>query len=246
MKNNLVASIAFWCSTKARTVRLLSLLIFFLYAPASFAQQAIRFTHLCNMDGLSQSTVQAIVKDKYGFMWFGTQDGLNRYDGYNFKVYRHKPKDPTSLQRSHIVSLYEDSRGNLWIGTYNGALSLYDRKKDAFIHYKVSSGNTAGLSHKTVTAIYEDKQANLWIGTYYKLNLLDRKTGRITHFGNDPANPASISNDGINCIFEDRHNNLWIGTSNGLNILDWKTKKFRLIIQTAAPNRLRGYNISVI
>src|SRR5215216_538839 len=72
----------------------------------SNAQSKVKFTHLTNLDGLSQSTVQAIVKDKYGFMWFGTQDGLNRYDGYNFKVYRHKPKDSTTLRTSHILTLY--------------------------------------------------------------------------------------------------------------------------------------------
>src|SRR5688572_16737376 len=89
----------------------------------SAAQSDVKFTHLTNRDGLSQSTVQAIVKDKYGFMWFGTQDGLNRYDGYSFKVYRHNPKDSTSLRTSHILTLYVDRQQKLWVGTINGALS---------------------------------------------------------------------------------------------------------------------------
>jgi ligand-binding sensor domain-containing protein len=171
-------------------------------------------------------------------MWFGTQDGLNRYDGYTFKVYRHIPKDSTSLRRSHIISLYEDRQGNIWVGTSNGALSLYDRNKDAFIHIREAIGDRPGLSQRSVTAIYEDRQNNLWIGTYWKLNLLDRKTGKITHFGNDPANPNSISNDGIMCIFEDNENNLWIGTANGLNILDRKTKKFRRFFHNSGQNSL--------
>lgn len=210
------------------------------------AQSNVKFTHLTNLNGLSQSTVQAILKDKQGFMWFGTQDGLNRYDGYTFRAYRHIPKDSTSLRRSHILSLYEDRQGNVWVGTYNGALSLYDRNKDAFIHFKEAIGDRPGLSQKTVTAIYEDKQNNLWIGTYWKLNLLNRKTGKIAHFGNDPADPNSISNDGISCIFEDNKANLWIGTSNGLNILDRKTKKFKRFFHTNEQNSLSDNQIRSI
>ena len=216
---------------------------FSLVAPA---QSNIKFTHLTNMNGLSQSTVQAIIKDKYGFMWFGTQDGLNRYDGYSFKVYRHKPKDSTSLRKSHIMCMYEDSNGDLWVGTNNGALSLYDRKKDAFVHFKESVGDNLGLSQKTVTAIYEDKQKNFWIGTYWRLNLLDRKTGEITQFGNDPADPNSLSNDGINCIFEDSRNNLWVGTHNGLNLLDRKTKKFQRFFSDNTPGSISHNSINTI
>jgi ligand-binding sensor domain-containing protein/signal transduction histidine kinase len=186
-----------------------------------------RFTHLTNLDGLSQSTVQAILKDRYGFMWFGTQDGLNRYDGYTFKIYRHQPHDSQSLRSSHILSLYEDRQGNLWVGTNNGALSMYDRKHDSFIHFKEMTAKGGTLSLKSVTTLYEDKQNNFWVGTYWKLNLLDRKTGKAIQFGSDPADPASLSDDGITSIYEDSKNNLWIGTINGLNLLDRKTKKFR-------------------
>jgi ligand-binding sensor domain-containing protein/signal transduction histidine kinase len=227
------------------------LLSFFLYSVcffSSFAQQSqVKFTHLTNLDGLSQSSVQAIVKDKYGFMWFGTQDGLNRYDGYTFKVYRHISRDTGSLRRSNIMSLYEDHQGNLWVGTNNGALSLYDRKHDSFIHFRESNGDYKGLSQKSVTAIYEDRQNNLWVGTYWKLNLLNRKTGEITQFGNDPLDSTSISGDGINCIFEDSKNNLWIGTSTGLNILNRKTKKFkRYLHDDKNPGSLSDNTVRVI
>ena len=189
-------------------------------------QSSVKFTHITNLDGLSQSTVQVMLKDRYGFMWFGTQEGLNRYDGYNFKVYRHQVKDTTSLRRSNVISLHEDRQGILWVGTASGALSMYDRKRDCFIHYKESHGNFTGLSQSSVTAIYDDKQNNFWVGTYWKLNLLNRKTGKITQFGHDSKDDASISSDGINCILEDSKNNLWIGTSGGLNLLNRKTNKF--------------------
>lgn len=209
-------------------------------------QSNINFTHITNVDGLSQSTVQSIVKDRYGFMWFGTQNGLNRYDGYNFKIYRHVPKDTNSLRRSNIMTLYEDRQGNLWIGTNNGALSMYERKHDHFKHYREMTGDKPGLSQKSVTAIYEDRQNNFWVGTYWKLNLLDRKTGKVEQFGYDQNDPTSISNDGISCIFEDSRNNLWIGTSNGLNLMDRKTKKFKRFFQTNDPNSLSDNLITAI
>lgn len=215
-----------------------------LFAAAAHSQQDARFTHLTNLDGLSQSTVQGILKDRYGFMWFGTQDGLNRYDGYNFKVYRHMPQDTNSLRRSHVMALYQDREGNLWVGTNNGALSMYERKHDHFIHFKEASGDRPGLSQKTVTAIYEDQRNNFWVGTYWKLNLLDRKTGKIEQFGNDPNDPNTISSDGITCIFEDSYHHLWIGTSNGLNLMDRKTKKFKRFFHSSDPQSLSDNSIT--
>ena len=213
---------------------------------AADAQSSVKFTHLTNLDGLSQSTAQAILKDKYGFMWFGTQDGLNRYDGYSFKIYRHEPKNVRSLRRSHITALYEDKQGILWVGTANGALSKYDRNHDSFIHYKESSGDFAGLSQKTVTSIYEDKQNNFWVGTFWKLNLLDRKTGKVTQFGHDAADPSSISDDRVTSIFEDSKNNLWIGTSSGLNLFNRETRKFTHYFHDSKSNSLSHNHITVI
>jgi ligand-binding sensor domain-containing protein len=115
---------------------------YILVSSVAFAQSGnVQFSHLTNLDGLSQSTVQAIVKDKYGFMWFGTQDGLNKFDGYKFTVYRHEPNNPKSLRKNFIISLYEDRQGNLWVGTLNGGISLYDRKTDAFINYIEEPGD---------------------------------------------------------------------------------------------------------
>jgi ligand-binding sensor domain-containing protein/signal transduction histidine kinase len=212
----------------------------------STAQSNIKFTHLTNLDGLSQSTVQAIAKDKYGFIWFGTQDGLNRYDGYSFKVYRHQPKDSTSLRTSHILTLHTDHDQNLWVGTANGGLSRYDHERDAFIHYKESTDTHEGLSHKTVTAIHEDKQNNLWVGTHWKLNLLDRKTGKVTQFAHDPADAGSISSNGISCITEDSRGNLWVGTYEGLNKFDRKSKKFNRYVSTDDPASISSNTIRTI
>ena len=227
---------------KQLTCFCLAVILFCFSAFNVFAQHDVKFTHLTNLDGLSQSMVQAIVKDKYGFMWFATQDGLNRYDGYNFKVYRHQPKDARSLRKNFILSLYEDRQGNLWVGTNNGALSMYDRKHDNFINYKENPEDVNSLSHRSVTAIYEDKQNNFWVGTYYNLNLFDRKTGKVVRFAHSPSDPLSISSDGINCIFEDSKNNLWIGTANGLNVMDRKTRTFKRYLHNASDPQTISHN----
>src|SRR5688572_21080402 len=99
------------------------------------AQEDINFTALTTKNGLSSNTVNAILKDRFGLLWFGTDDGLDKFDGTSFKVYRHKPGDSTSLRANEILALHEDKAGNLWIGTSGGSLSLYDRKKDAFINF---------------------------------------------------------------------------------------------------------------
>jgi ligand-binding sensor domain-containing protein len=104
-------------------------------AAVALGQENIRFRRLSVEDGLSQSTVNCVLQDHEGFIWLGTQDGLNRYDGYSFKVYRHNSHDSLSISDNYINSVFEDSRGRLWIGTYSGGLNVYDRDRDAFSHF---------------------------------------------------------------------------------------------------------------
>ncbi|HEX2532836.1 MAG TPA: two-component regulator propeller domain-containing protein [Chitinophagaceae bacterium] len=227
------------------TALLLACLCMFL--PARSQQTGVRFTHLTNLNGLSQSNVTAILKDRYGFMWFGTEDGLNRYDGYTFTIYRHKPKDNTSLRRSHILSLHEDSKGNIWVGTFNGGLSMYDRQRDRFINYPPDPNNPEKLSNKGVTSILEDRSGNLWVGTYYNLNRLDRKTGKFSRILARPEDPAGLSNDGITCLFEDSRGTIWVGTQNGLNIMNGDKNTFRRFLSSEAdPSSLSSNYITTV
>jgi len=188
------------------------------------AQQRIKFTHLTTDDGLSQSVVRCILKDRFGFIWFGTYDGLNRYDGYNFTVYRNIAKNAHSLNGNSIGALFEDREGTLWIGTNNG-LSKYDRENDSFINYptKASEGT---LGSNYVLSICGDYTGNLWIGTYGSLNVFNRQTQRFMHYNANRFTPDSLSNNNVYSIIEDNKHNIWIGTDGGLNLYNRSKNQF--------------------
>ena len=114
--------------------------------------------------------ITGIVQDRYGFMWFATKDGLNRYDGYHFVVYSHDAADHASLAESYVQTLYEDSKGRLWIGTVSAGLDLFDRETETFIHIRHRDDNAASLSAGPVYAIAEDKQGNIWVKVSDKLD----------------------------------------------------------------------------
>ena len=111
-------------------------LFLFTYVNYSYCTEEIKFKHLSIRDGLSRSWVKCIYQDKHGFLWFGTGDGINRYDGYNFKVYKHNTKNKNSLNNNNINIIYEDKKENLWVGTQEG-LNLYNREHDEFIPLSV-------------------------------------------------------------------------------------------------------------
>jgi signal transduction histidine kinase/ligand-binding sensor domain-containing protein/DNA-binding response OmpR family regulator len=197
-------------------------------AIGSQAQPAhIKFTSLTAKDGLLSNTVNAILKDRYGWMWFATDDGLNKFDGTNFTVYRHIPGDTTSLRANEILALYEDRRGNLWIGTSGGAVSLYDRKKDRFVHFPVT-GDTSGLvPNAVVRGICSDRDGKIWIAQFESPYILDPASGRLTkrELGYKPDGP--LSNISLECIFGDSIGRIWVGTDNGLFLYQPVTHSFR-------------------
>lgn len=145
-------------------------------------------------------------------MWFATDDGLDRFDGANFKVYRNKPADSTSLQANEILSLHEDKDGSLWVGTSGGSLSLYNRKKDAFINFPHIPAEGA-IRNNVVMSIWSDFEGRLWIGHFDGINIMDKKTQRIFDF--KPGNGARFTKT-CNALFEDSKKRMWIGTSDGL------------------------------
>lgn len=205
------------------------LVILLLFSPPVYSQQgALKFEHISLEQGLSQNTITSIIQDSDGFIWFGTLDGLNRYDGYDFKVYKHIPADSNSLSASTIWSVYEDRLGVIWIGTLAAGLNKFDPKTEKFTHYKYAPNNPNGLSDNRVRAIFEDKNGNLWIGTRDKgLNRFDREEDKFVHYKHNINDSKSISDNHIRTIVEDGSGFLWIGTyAGGLNKFNPTTGTF--------------------
>jgi ligand-binding sensor domain-containing protein/signal transduction histidine kinase len=188
----------------------------------------INFEQISVEQGLSQSSVHAILQDQYGFMWFGTLDGLNRYDGYNIRVYKHDAEDPLSISDNMIMAIYEDSQGTLWVGTSAGGLNRFDRETETFTRYQHDPEYEGSLGSNAVLSIFEDSHGDLWIGTSGGgLNKLERSTNRITRYQNDPNDLFSLSNNTVQSIYEDGSGNLWIAThGGGLNRYDRESDRF--------------------
>lgn len=178
---------------------------------------ALRFDHLSLEQGLSQSTVNAIVQDAQGYMWFGTQDGLNRFDGYGIVSYKHKPDDTTSISDNGIWCMVCDRTGNLWIGTMRGGLSRYSGTMDKFVTYKHDPANPHSIGENNVISLFEDSHGTLWLGTLSQgLDRFDRRTNQFHHYRHDPNDPRGLVDNTVWAIGEDKKNNLWIGTWSGL------------------------------
>jgi len=156
---------------------------------ASTSQVRVRdlnFTHLTTKDGLSQSNVTAILQDRRGFMWFATRDGLNRYDGNAFVVYKHNPNDPGSLSANYLQDLMEDDQGYLWIATLTGGADKFDPRTERFTRYRHDPSNSNTISGDSVYTIARDNRGNLWFGTGDTgLDRFDPATGNFTHYQND-------------------------------------------------------------
>ncbi len=200
--------------------------------PAAAAGQtpSIAFEHVTIEDGLSQSTVNCILQDEPGFMWFGTQDGLNRYDGHDFVVHKQNPGVPTSLSNDWIRTLYKDDAGQIWIGTGGGGLNRWDRSTDTFTRYRHDPADPGSLSSNRVQVIHRDRAGSFWIGTTASgLDRFDEASGVFEHFRHDPQDPASLSDDRVRSVYEDRVGNIWVGTLGGLNLFDRKTEKFLVL-----------------
>jgi len=137
------------------------------------AAQNFSFEHLTTEQGLSQSTVNSIIQDQKGFIWIGTGDGLDKFDGYSIYRYSHDNTNPKSISKNTILSLYEDSDGFIWIGTYGGGLNKFDFSTQTFTHFETNSNQKNSLSNNQIFEIFEDSEGIFWIGTEKTLLIAD-------------------------------------------------------------------------
>jgi len=222
--------------------------LFLLLAAPLFAQnhnaplsQNFKFEQLTIEHGLPHNRVMCILQDSRGFMWFGTKDGLARYDGYSFKVYKHDPADSTTISNNIIWAIFEDQSSTLWIGTSNG-LNEFVRASETFKRYLPNPHDLNGLNARIIRTIVESRRQPgiLWLGSWdgvqspfgglYKFDRPDspliksnESRGKFTRYNHDPQNPNSLSTNAVWCIVEDDSGSLWVGTQHGLNRFDPKT-----------------------
>jgi len=188
----------------------------------AFNKKTIKFEHISLEQGLSQSAVNCIAQDNRGFLWFGTQDGLNKYDGRNIKVYKHDPADPASISNSNIRTICKDKEGILWIGTNGGGLNKFDPKTERAVCYRHNASNPQSLSHDNVFSLFIDSKGCIWVGTWGGgLNKFVSDKEIFARYEHIPGDPKSLSNNKVRAIFEDSEGILWVGTyGGGLNKLN--------------------------
>lgn len=199
------------------------------FHPSAFAQSPLpdfKFERIAMEHGLSHGTVTDIVQDSSGFIWIGTADGLNRFDGRSFKIFKHNPKDAHSISSSFVRTLFVDRSGTLWIAAYNAGLNKFDRVTEKFTRYVHNPHDPSSLSHNTCGWLAEDTNGILWIGTDNGLDALDPKSGRFTHFRHNSSDRNSLRHNVIVFLFRDKQGMLWVGTTMGLDKLDPATGLF--------------------
>jgi PAS domain S-box-containing protein len=189
----------------------------------------IKFRHISIQQGLSHDAVYSVTQDQNGIIWVGTQNGLNKFDGYNFHTYYHDPEDSCSLISANFGVLFRDSKNRIWIGTYRGGLSCYDEKNKTNLSFTSVSDNTKTLSSNLIRGIAEDRDGTIWItcarGGLCKYN---EKTKDFKRYSPEKGNPNSISNNNCGALAIDFQNNIWIGTTDGLNRLNTKTNEIKI------------------
>jgi ligand-binding sensor domain-containing protein len=194
-----------------------------------------RFVRLSAANGLSQDSVFCILQDYQRFIWFGTEEGLNRYDGYSFKIFKNRPNDRGSLPSNWITTLYEDRSRRLWVGTLDG-LSVFDRTTETFRNFRRAGADAGAFGENAVNAIMEDAHGNLWVGTASGLSRVDPVSGdfRMT-YRHDDADPKSLGHNHVETLFMDSHGRMWVGSKVGLDLFDPQHGTFVAHRDVASP-----------
>ena len=201
----------------------LPLLLAALWIPATagtpVTPREVGFQNISVEHGLSQSSIRCILQDSAGFLWFGTEDGLNRYDGYAFTVYRHCPGDPHSLCFDAIFDLCEGADGSIWVATAQG-LDRLDRATDRFTHFRSDPDNPQSLSHDMVLTVHRDTSNRIWAGSRGGLDRYDPDGGGFTRMNHRRMIEDGLPITGVRNIHEDDDGMLLLATNNGVELFD--------------------------
>ncbi len=207
----------------------LALLMLSLSTTLAYAEvgNPMRFGHLGMGEGLSQSTVNVMHQDQTGFLWFGTENGLNRYDGNRVHQYKRDPNDINSLGADFIWDMTEDAHGNLWIGTNGGGVARWNATTDNFTSYRHNPADSNSISMDIVRAIKYTTDGSVWIGTNGAgLDRLNPATGKTEHFRHNPDDENTLASDEVFELYQDSRGIMWVATNNGLSRFDPITRSF--------------------
>ncbi|MCP4405066.1 MAG: response regulator [bacterium] len=199
--------------------------LFLLWGNCGLWAQEFRFERIGEREGLLQKSIFAGIQDNKGYLWFGTDGGLVRYDGYQFKAYQYDPNQKNSLSSSKVYSVFADSKGRIWAGMQpGGGLNLLNPDGETFTHYFHDPENENSLlASNAVFAFLEDQDGNIWLGMGQGdgLSRLNPETGRFTHYQHDPNDPDTMTSGAIWHLAQDRKGDIWVGTmGGGLDRLD--------------------------
>jgi signal transduction histidine kinase/ligand-binding sensor domain-containing protein len=202
---------------------LVFILLFNLSCLSIFSQEyELRINKITDQKGEDPGATFGIAEDSTGYIWFGTIDGLYRYDGLNYKVYRNEKGNPNSLCWNTIRSLCIGKNNKLWIGTQGGGLDCFDLKTEKFTHFTSGHDQTNSIGSNDIWALYSDRKGYIWVGTVGQgIDRIDPSTGTITHFPNQPEGMASGESATVRSLYEDSEGMIWIGMVRyGLSILN--------------------------
>ena len=181
---------------------------------SSSQTQQVKFNPVVGTNGISLGKINAITKDKYGFIWFSDQSNrcIIKFDGSHMTRYQNDPKNSNTLGGYYPECLFADTAGNIWIGFYGMGFDKFDPVKNIFTHYRNNKNDASSLSNDFVTAILIDHLGNIWVGNYGGVDLLDEKTGKFKHYSNKAGDLTSLSCNTVRALYEDRAGVLWVGT----------------------------------
>ncbi|NOZ62182.1 MAG: hypothetical protein GXO74_10910 [Calditrichaeota bacterium] len=192
---------------------------------STFDPQSVLFENFSIDDGLSQSSLTCLLQDSKGFLWIGSGDGLNRYDGRSFTVFSARKDDSSGLSNNIIWRLFEDSEGYIWVATQNG-LNRFDWRTETFRRFMSNPDDSSTISNNTVWSFAEDIRGNLWVGTFNGLNCYKKAENRfIRYFYRKPNNSETTQISKILSLYYDKRDILWVGTYHGLIRLDLQSMK---------------------
>ncbi|MFA7419653.1 MAG: two-component regulator propeller domain-containing protein [Melioribacteraceae bacterium] len=213
----------------SRTKIFLTASFLFIVFGLSYGQsQKIIFDRIAKEQGLIPGNVNDIIQDSVGFIWMATENGLCRYDGYNFIYYKHEVSDGNSLSYNHVFSLLEDKNGIIWVGTLGGGLNKFNSKTGKFKRFVHNPAYPNSISHDIIFKVYRDSKKKIWISTLGGgLNLFDPERETFTRYMHSKSDSNSISSNMVSAIYEDRNKSLWLGTfDGGMNLFDEAKQKF--------------------